>query len=147
MSEGPREVVDRLFAAVEAKDLAAAVDCFAEDGVCIDPHYPTPRMVGKAAIAEGLRWAFGTLERLGFTPLHYFEAEDKQSAAVEMATSHRLPGGRSLDFSQTFVVETRDGLVTRLQSYPSYGPGGIGGLVLGLARLQRRVVQLRTIRR
>ncbi len=144
MSEGTRIIVDRLFAAVQAKDIAAAMACFTEDGVCIDPHYPTPRMVGKAAIAEGLRWVFGAMEQLGFTPLNYFESEDKQSAAIEMATSHRLPGGRQLEFSQTFVIETRDGLVTRLQSYPPYGPGGIGGLVLGLVRLQRRLVRRRS---
>ena len=141
MSEGTRIIVDRLFAAVQAKDVSAAMACFAEDGVCIDPHYPTPRMVGKAAIAEGLRWVFGTMEQLGFTPVNYFEAEDGQSAAIEMATSHRLPGGRQLEFSQTFVIERRDGLVTRLQSYPPYGPGGIDGLVLGLVRLQRRLVR------
>jgi ketosteroid isomerase-like protein len=100
-------------------------------------------MVGKAAIADGLEWAFGTLDKLGFTPTNYFEAEDGNSAAIEMATAHRLPGGRPLDFSQTFIVETRDGRITRLQSYPPYGPGGIGGLLLGLARLQRRFARRR----
>src|SRR5687768_14762239 len=123
VNEGLRSILDRLFTAVEAKDVAAAVECFAEESVCIDPHYPVPRMVGKPAIAEGLRWVFGAMEQLGFTPLNYFEARDGQSAAIEMATSHRLPGGRQLKFSQTFVIETCDGHITRLQAYPPYGPG------------------------
>lgn len=138
-----RTTVDRLFAAVEAKDVAAVVGFFADDAVCIDPHYPTPHMAGKVAIADGLAWAFGTLEKMGFTPINYFESQDGNSAAIEMATAHRLPGGRPLNFSQTFIVEARDGRITRLQSYPPYGPNGIGGLLLGLARLQRRLMRRR----
>lgn len=147
MTSTLRTLMDRLFAAVEAKDVAASVACFADDGVCIDPHYPTPRMVGKAAIADGLTWAFGSLEKMGFTPVNYFEALDGNSAAVEMSTAHRLPGGRPLNFSQTFIIEMRDGLISRLQSYPPYGPNGIGGLLLGITRLQRRLSGRRSAKR
>ena len=139
-----RALVDQLFAAVESKNVAAVLDFFAEDSVIIDPHYPTPRMADKAAMAEGLAWAFGTLEKMGFTAVHYFEAADGQSAAVEMDTAHRLPGGRPLNFRQTFVIETRDGRVTRLQSYTPYGPPGIGGLILKLVRLRRRLPRRRS---
>ena len=145
MTSAVRATIDRLFAAVAAKDIAAALDCFADDAVCIDPHYPAPHMVGKSAIADGLAWAFGTLEAMSLTPVNFFE--NGTSAAIETATAHRLPGGRPLTFTQTFVVETRDGRITRLQSYPPYGPGGIGGLMLGLARLQRRLARLRARRR
>jgi ketosteroid isomerase-like protein len=143
-STSTRSVIERLFAACEAKDLDAAIRCFAVDAVCHDPHYPTPRMVGRDAITEGLRWAFGSLQKMGFTPIHYLESEDGRVAAVETATAHRLPGGRPLEFQQTFIVETSDGLITRLRSYPPYGPGGIGGLILGLTRLRRRLARRRT---
>jgi ketosteroid isomerase-like protein len=102
-------------------------------------------MTGKAAIPDGLSWAFRTLETMGFTTVNYFESEDGNSAAVEMATSHRLPGGRPINFMQTFVIETRDGYITRLQSYPPYGPGGIGGFLLKLTRLRRRLARHRAI--
>jgi hypothetical protein len=46
-----------------------------------------------------------------------------------------LKGGRSLNFPQVFVFEVRDGLITRLQAYEPYGPGGMVGLFLGVQRL------------
>ena len=67
MAESLRGLMERLFAAVEAKDLPGVLDLFADDGVLFDPHYPTPRMVGKAAIADGLTWGFGTMKTFGFT--------------------------------------------------------------------------------
>jgi ketosteroid isomerase-like protein len=126
------------FAAVMAKDLDACLAGFAEDGVLIDPHYPIRRMEGKAAIADGLRWSFGGMEVLGFEIERYFEAADGRSAAVEVATHHVLKGGRSLNFPQVFVFQVRDGLITRLQAYEPYGPGGIVGLFLGVQRLLHR---------
>jgi len=134
-----RDVAERNFAAVETKDADAVLRLFADDAVFIDPHYPTPRMVGKAAIAEGLRWAFTGMKTFGFTIVNFFPSEDGQSAAVEMATHHVLKSGMKLDFPQAFVMETRDGLITRLQAYEPYGPGGIGGLILKLTRLKRKV--------
>src|SRR5207248_1861195 len=37
------------------------------------------------------------------------------------------------------VIETRNGLITRLQAYPPYGPPGIGGLLVRLTRLVWRL--------
>lgn len=138
-----RDTVQRLFDAFEAKDVDAALALFAGDAVLVDPHYPAPRMAGKAAIADGLRWAFRTLRTLRFTTLTYCASADGGHAAVEVASAHVLATGMALAFQQVFVVDTRDGLVTRLQAYEPYGPNGIGGLVLGLTRLWRKMPRKR----
>ncbi len=139
MAESLRDLAERLFDAVEAKDLDATLAFFADNGVLFDPHYPTPRMVGHAAIADGLRWGFGSMKTFGFTIEKFYPGEDGQSAACEVASAHILNVGMRLNFPQTFFFEVRDEKVTRLQAYEPYGPNGIGGVVLGLTRLGRRL--------
>lgn len=139
MTEPLRATVEQLFAALHSKDLAAALACFAEDAVITDPHYPTPRMEGKAALADGLTWAFGTIATFGFTPVKYYAGDDGRSIAVEVDTAHTLRGGMRLRFPQAFVFEIREGRITRLQAYEPYGPPGIGGLILALTRMLRRL--------
>lgn len=135
MNEQLRASIDRLFAAVQAKDLDAMLQGMADDAVLIDPHYPQPEMRGKAAITKGLRWGFGSLEKFGFTVVHYFEAADGLSAVVEVDTNHVVKGGMKLHFPQVFVIETGSGLITRLQAYEPYGPHSINAAVLVLTRL------------
>lgn len=132
-----RALVDRMFGAVMAKDLDAVLACFADNATLFDPHYPKPEMVGKAAIAEGLRWGFGTMRTFGFRIVNYFEAGDR--VAVEVATSHVLNMGIKLDFPQAFFIDTRDGKIVRLQAYEPYGPNGVGGVFLALTRLGRKL--------
>src|ERR1700730_18572895 len=48
------DLIERLFAAIEAKDLDTFLQCIAEDAVFIDPHYPSPVMNGKVAITDGI---------------------------------------------------------------------------------------------
>ena len=48
-----RSLIERNFAAVEAKDLEAVLQCFAQDAVFIDPHYPSPPMMGYAGPLKG----------------------------------------------------------------------------------------------
>ncbi len=134
-----RQFVQRAFQIVETMDVNATVALFADDGVLFDPHYPTPKMVGKAAIADGLTWGFGAMKSMRFPIVNYFEAEGGECCAVEIATSHVLKTGMKLDFPQMFVVETRDGLITRLQAYEPYGPHGIPGAILVLSRVQRKL--------
>ena len=134
-----RTTVEQAFVAVESRNVDAVLAFFADDAVMIDPHYPTPHMAGKAAIASGLRWAYSGMQKMGFTILCYFEAPDRQSAAVEVATAHVLRTGMPLRFSQVFVFDTRDGLITRMQAYEPYGPSGVAGAFLALTRLGRRL--------
>ena len=139
MSTPLRALIERNFAAVEAKDLEAVLQSFAEDAVLIDPHYPSPVMVGKEAITDGLHWAFRGMKHFGFTIVSYGEWAEGQRAAVEMATHHVLQTGMHLQFPQAFFIDARNDLITRLQAYEPYGPSGVGGLVLGVTRLQRRL--------
>jgi ketosteroid isomerase-like protein len=130
MTSALQALVERAFAVVETMDLEAVLALFAEDALLFDPHYPVPRMVGKAAIAEGLRWGFSSMRKMGFPIVNYFEDTAGQRAVVEVATAHVLRTGMKLDFPQVFVIETRGGLISRLQAYEPYGPHGIPGLIL-----------------
>ena len=46
--------------------------------------------------------------------------------------------GKKLNFPQVFIFEVADGHITRLQTYEPYGPHGLVGLFLFLARLKKR---------
>ena len=131
------ELVQQLIAAFEARDLPAALALFAGDAMVIDPHYPVTEMKGKAAIKQGFEWAFTNIEKPGFTLRHLWIEGD--SGAMEIDTHHVFRGGMKVNFPQVFVIETRNGLITRLQSYTPYGPPGIGGLLIGLTRLTWRL--------
>src|SRR5690349_7198894 len=95
-----RQLVERSFAAVEAKDLDAVLASFDDTAELFDPHYPVPHMVGKAAIADGLRWAFGGMKQFGFTIVNYCESANGELVAVEVATHHILKTGMHLRFPQ-----------------------------------------------
>lgn len=138
MAQPARDILEKTFRALEARDRAASLACFAPDAVLFDPHYPQPRMQGMAEIGEGLDWGLSVMKRFGFGVVHFFGSEDGLSGAVEVDTDHTLKSGQNLKFPQVFVVETKDGLITRLQAYEPYGPNGIGGMFLGLERLKRR---------
>lgn len=115
-----RTYVEQLFAAFAAKDLDAVMALFAEDASVFDPHYPTPLMIGKAAIRSGFEWAFGALQQPGFAIRNFWAGEN--NAAVEVDTHHVMMGGLELNFPQAFVLEWRDGLIGRLQAYVPYPP-------------------------
>jgi ketosteroid isomerase-like protein len=119
--------IKRMFAAFMSKDVEAVLALFAEDAVMIDPHYPVREMHGKAAIRQGIEWVFRNIEQPGFTLRRVWIDDD--GGAVEVDTHHVFRGGMAVRFPQVLVVDTRDGLIHRLQSYPPYGPGGIGGLL------------------
>jgi ketosteroid isomerase-like protein len=133
-----RRLVDQTFAAVMAKDLDATLACFADGASLIDPHYPTPTMIGKPAIEDGLRWGFGSMRSFGFRIVNYFEASGR-AAAVEVDTFHVLKVGIHLNFPQAFFVDAANGKIERLQAYEPYGPNGMGGIMLTLTRLGRRM--------
>lgn len=139
MTSALRSWVERAFATVETMNLDATLALFAEDATLIDPHYPRQQMTGKAQIAEGLRWGFGGMTKMSFPIVNYFEDASGQKAVVEVATAHVLRTGMKLDFPQVFVIETRGGLITRMQAYEPYGPHGMVGVVLAITRLIQRL--------
>jgi ketosteroid isomerase-like protein len=128
-----KTMIDNLMAAFMAKDLEQVLSSFAEDVLVYDPHYPVPEMKGKSAIRQGFVWGLGNMKKPGFQILNYWIDGDK--AVVEVDTHHVFKGGMELKFPQVFVVETHDGLITRLQSYVPYPPHGIGGLLARLTHL------------
>lgn len=123
-------LINRAFHALESRDLEGALACFAADAVLIDHHYPYPEMRGLDEIRSGLEWGLAGMESMSFEPTTFFTSEDGHSVVVELATHHVQKGGGKLDFPQIFVVDTRDGLITRMQSYLPYGPNGFGGFML-----------------
>jgi ketosteroid isomerase-like protein len=115
-----RDIMAAALQALTAKDKAGFLALLADDAVFIDPHYPQPAMQGKAAISEGLDFSFGMLAQPGFSIRHLWQ--DGDSGAMEVDTHHRLVTGQELHFPQVFVVETRAGLITRVQTYVPYPP-------------------------
>jgi ketosteroid isomerase-like protein len=126
-----------LLAAFEAKDLERGMSLLAPHAVLIDPHYPSPEMRGRAAITRGMRWAVGTLEKPGFNIRRTWT--EGNTVVAEVDTHHVIRGPVEQKFTQLFVVETRDGMITYLRSFVPYGPHGMGGIVLTLTRLAWRL--------
>ena len=125
MSSNNQELVERLLSAFEAKDLEAALACFADDAVLFDPHYPTPEMRGKASIREGFEFIFGIVEQPGFTIRRFWTGG--HDGALEVDTHHVLADGTEARFPQVFVFEAGDGLIQRLQAYTPYPPPAASG--------------------
>lgn len=140
MNTSLHDLVTRTLTAIEAKDLGAMMSLFADDAVLIDPHFPMPQMQGKATITENFQGALTSMESFGYTIVNYFEDANGLGAAVEIATHHVVKGGKKLNFPQVFVFEVADGRITRMQAYEPYGPHGIVGIFLSLARLKRRLL-------
>lgn len=134
-----RQIMEAAFEALIRGDKQATIDAFADDAVLRDPHYPVPEMRGKAAIAKGLDWGFGSLRSFGFVPVNVFELADGRSAAFEVDTHHVLKNGMKIDFPQAFFVEVADGKITSLRAYEPYGPHGVGGFFLALSRLKLKL--------
>src|SRR5215469_16389537 len=135
------DLIIHTFTTLEAKDLEAMMRLFAEDAVVIDPHFPTPRMQGKAAIRKGFQGAMSGMRSFGYTIVNYCESESGQCAAVETATHHVLKQGMKRNFPQVFIFEMAKGQITRLQAYEPYGPHGVMGVFLFVARLTNRFLR------
>jgi ketosteroid isomerase-like protein len=93
----------KLIDAFMAKDLEAALSVFADDAILIDPHYPQPRMRGRAEIERGLRWGLSSLDKPGFTRRN--SAINGDIGFFEVDTKHRLKIGMTIAFDQLFVVK------------------------------------------
>ncbi|WP_299880479.1 nuclear transport factor 2 family protein [uncultured Sulfitobacter sp.] len=128
-----KDALQGLFTALEERNHAAAMDCFTDDAVLFDPHYPTPKMEGRAAIAKGLTWGLKSMKQFGFTIEKTYQGENGTSCAVEIDTHHFLSGGQELRFPQAFFVETTDGKISAFRAYEPYGPNGFMGFMLRLS--------------
>ncbi len=129
-----RTMIDGMLNAFVSKDLEKVLSFFAEDALVYDPHYPVPEMRGKAAIRQGFVWGLDSLKQPGFQIRNCWI--DGNKAVVEVDTHHVIRGGMETKFPQVFVFESRDGLITRLQSYVPYPPSGIPRLLASVTRFQ-----------
>jgi ketosteroid isomerase-like protein len=134
-----QSLVTRTFASLEAKDLSALMALFAVDAVVIDPHFPAHTLRGQAAISEGFQTSIARTRSYGYQIRNTFASENGKDAAVEVNTQHVLETGKQLEFPQVFVFETANERITRLQAYEPFGPPGVVGFFIGLARLKRRL--------
>ncbi|MCC6270519.1 MAG: nuclear transport factor 2 family protein [Microbacteriaceae bacterium] len=139
MSTKLRNLVNKTFRVIEAKDLVAALDGMTEGVVVIDPHYPLTRMTGKAEVAYGLGWAFADIDTFSFDVHKYFFSETGDGVAVEVNCRHVLRVGGEMSFTQAFTVEYRDGLLATLTAFEPYGPSGVPGFGLALAHFFYRL--------
>ncbi|MCA9936905.1 MAG: nuclear transport factor 2 family protein [Ardenticatenaceae bacterium] len=128
-----KETFEGLIAAFESKNLESVMKYFAEDAVLYDPHYPVPRMMGTAAIRQGMEWGLGNMEKPGFAIRHYWD--DGRVGAAELDTHHVFKGGMELKIDQVFVFEVEGNKFKRMQSYVPYSPPGISGLLTKVTRL------------
>lgn len=122
-----RMQVEAIFDAFVARNLKTVMAMFADDALVYDPHYPVPEMKGKAAIQRGFEWGLDGLAKPGFAIRNFWA--DGEKAVAEVDTHHVLKMGMEIKFPQVFVIEMRDGLVTRLQAYEPYPPSGIARLM------------------
>jgi ketosteroid isomerase-like protein len=132
-----KELFEGMLQAFMSKDLPKVMSYFTDDAVLYDPHYPQPRMVGKAAIQQGLEWGMSSLEKPGFKLRHMWT--DENSGVAELDTHHLIKGGIEAKFDQVFVFEVRDGKFTRLQSYVPYPPHGIAGIIGNVTKVMWRL--------
>jgi ketosteroid isomerase-like protein len=134
---GAETLFNQLIAAFVAKDLEAVMALFAEDAVLIDPHYPEPRMRGRAAIERGIRWGLSSLAKPGFTTRN--RAVSGDVGFFEVDTKHVLTIGMTIALDQVFVVEARGEKIGRLQAYEPYPAPGVAGLIRRASRLSWRL--------
>jgi len=135
MNKPLSELIKAHFKAVEAKNLDAVMAFYDADAEFLDPHYPNVHMKGTAEILEGLTWGFNGVKTFSFTLMNYFENEARTSASIEMATKLELSNGQKLSYPQVFIIETKQGKISRLQAYETYGPHGMHNIMLKATRL------------
>lgn len=115
--------IHRIFEAWENKDPETPAEYWAKEGVYIDPHYPEAEYRGPEAVQRALESGLEeSIAQPRLTIQHVWEDED--SFVVEVRTHHTLVDDTEVDYQQVFVIETRDGKITRWQSYlPFERPG------------------------
>ena len=123
----------RLIDRFMARDIDGVLALFADDAVLIDPHYPEPRMLGRSAIERGVRWGLSSLAKPGFAVRKC--AINGDLGFFEVDTKHKLAIGLTIAFNQVFVMEARNGRITRLQAYEPYPAPGVAGLIRRATRL------------
>ena len=113
MSDKDGAVIDRLFAALAAGDVAAAVDCYTPDGVLWHG------FDGIAQDRDAIRANFEGL--VVSVPERGVEDVRRQATATGFVQQHvfvaRTAQGRRIAWPVCIVVQVRDGKIARLDEY------------------------------
>ncbi|MDQ3880501.1 MAG: nuclear transport factor 2 family protein [Chloroflexota bacterium] len=133
--ELPADPVGPAFAALEAKDLDAFLALLDDEIELVDPHYITPTMRGKRAVARGVRQMFDVMHSLRFDVTERFWSVDGRRVAIEVVARHVARGMRKTEIAQVYVVDIRRERIRRIRAYQPYGPGGAVGAWLFGARI------------
>lgn len=133
----------RSFKLVEEKDLDGLMVLYTKDATLSDPHYPNPHMQGHKQIAEGMKWGFDSLNKLGFNIIDSYTSTDGKSLVISVNTAHELPNGKPLCFPQLFVFTFEGQLIKSFDAYVQYGPHGGIGLMLTLTRIGKSLIDLK----
>lgn len=133
------ELIKRFFKAVESKEPDAVMAFFHDDAEFLDPHYPNVHMKGKDQILKGITWGLNGVKTFNFSEMNYFENKNGSSASIEYDTRLELKNGQKLHYQQVFIIETKDGKISRCQAYETYGPHGMHKVMLMVTRLFNRL--------
>lgn len=134
------ELINKLFEAVEAKNINVILDCYDDDVDFIDPHYPKVHMKGKEDVIKGVTWGFKSVKKFKFSLINYFENKEGTAASVEYDTKIELSNGKKFNYPQVFIIETKDGKISRIQAYETYGPHGVLKIILLATRLCHKIM-------
>jgi len=115
MTMSNRAVWDKFYADLEAIDVDAVVDAFADDGSYHDMPSPTDPTVGKEAIRQKLAAGLTRLVRCEcrFTAI----VEDGDRILGERDETWHLAGGAKVDLPVMSIMEFENGKVTKLREY------------------------------
>ncbi len=129
-----REVMDRLTAAVMAKDMEAAAECYAEDAVAETPDAGTLR--GREAIVDWHRAFVVAFPDARYEPYRKMETDDTaidagamvgvHTGPLEMPTGETLgPTGKEVRIRECDFAVVRDGRIVEWLRVGDAPPGSV----------------------
>lgn len=119
MTQSPRTVVDRMFAAFQAKDLAAALATVSEDTLWIhhgSQRMPSVRFEGKSGAAQFFATSFSAMKIDYFRPLGFVaEGETVVVLGEERYEMDGIAGKLSNRWVQIYTVT--EGLIRKMEEF------------------------------
>lgn len=119
MTQSPRVVVDRMFDAFNAKDLAAAIATVSDDTLWIHhgtQKMPSVRFDGKSGAEKFFATSFNAMKIDYFRPLTFIEQGDKVVVLGEESYEmDGIEGKLSNKWVQVYTVS--NGLITKMEEF------------------------------
>lgn len=119
MASAARRVVDAMFKAFDAKDLAAALATVSEDTLWIhhgSQRMPSVRFEGKGGAEKFFQTSFTAMDIDYFRPLHFIEEGDQVVVIGE--ESYVMAGIEGkLTNKWVQIYTTREGLITQMEEF------------------------------